>query len=454
MPRFQSKSSWPCAALLLAFSHQVACEPVGLLDDGDVGGSGEDDTGATEATEAGSELGDDSGASSSEGGGDSSSDGAEEGEGSSGEAEDSSGDGEEVDCDGFWQAATLFIRSQAELEATAGCTHVYGSLNLGACYTSDDDTGETGETGDAEGEETGEETGEDTGDDGDAPGLDDCDPDDPITDLSPLARLRVVTGALSIDRLEKVESIDVFGELTEVESMWITGNEALVTIDDFHALDGNLITLEISENPLLERVTGFEQVESIGREFKLYANRELRAFSGLQSLQSAGDVQITVVDKAETLEGFARELREVESLVIAGFAWESLSFPRLERVEGLIQISQARKLSSLEFAALEHAGELMLHNLRLVPRGDFPALETLGALHVLFLGFESLDGFSALSRVDGELNIVGNPNFDDDHARAFVEGLDAPGLVTIMDNGDGGLQSDYRVPLRFAVAAF
>ncbi len=166
--------------------------------------------------------------------------------------------------------------------------------------------------------------------------------------------------------------------------------------------------------------------------------------SFLSGLRSVGEF-LAITDSADlvSLDGLDDLERVDIGLVIEGNTQleSATSMTSLRRVEGPMHIFGNPALEQLEFAALEHAGTLVVGGNDALVSLDICALEFAGLLHIenndVLAGF----CFDALSQVDGRFRIAYNHALPTCAAQALLQDVgpaNVRGLVTIEGNDDSG----------------
>jgi hypothetical protein len=106
-----------------------------------------------------------------------------------------------------------------------------------------------------------------------------------ITTLSPITSIREIQGSLSIQYCSTLTQITDFQSLVSVTgSISIYFNQNLATIGGFSSLR-NVTNLQISQNPKLQRVTGFSGLSTISGYLEIDRNPSLYDISGFRLLQ-------------------------------------------------------------------------------------------------------------------------------------------------------------------------
>ncbi|MCY1019495.1 DUF7151 family protein [Pyxidicoccus sp. MSG2] len=194
--------------------------------------------------------------------------------------------------------------------------------------------------------------------------------------------------------------------------------------------------LDIVENPRLESLGAFGELEKVGGRVLLFNNAALTSLAGLEKLKTvASDV---VINDNDALLSVA-------------------ALSALERIGGRFEASDNNSMLTLELPALVHAGNIELHwNYQLETVGPMPSLEAVdgifsinsndklvgvtGMPRLVHLGgglglsgnalLEDLSGFSQLLRLQ-QLGVSSNNALT---SLAQLNGLRELGRLTVQDN--------------------
>ncbi len=110
-----------------------------------------------------------------------------------------------------------------------------------------------------------------------------------ITDLSPLANIKTITGGLTIRNNPNLLSLNGLTALTSIgELLNIQNNANLENINGFPALASIEESLNIQNNANLEEINGFPALTSIGTYLRFQNNSKLEEINGFPALTSIG----------------------------------------------------------------------------------------------------------------------------------------------------------------------
>ncbi|MFY0594501.1 hypothetical protein [Roseivirga sp.] len=258
--------------------------------------------------------------------------------------------------------------------------------------------------------------------------------DDPITDLSPLADLisvdlditiksSSITSLTGLNKLEEIlgdfriednnllSNLEGLGSLRSIGGDFrIFNNQSLIATNGINELSVVEGILDISFNPLLSNLTGFESVNSLS-ELRVYSNIGLMSLDGFERLNELGfGVFINQNPALESISGLSG-INSLKRLVIQA----------------------NEKLSSLD--GLQGITELESLDIALIPITDLSGLENLRSVSTeLVIGLASnlrnLDGLNNVNTVE-DLVISSNENLENIDA---LQSLNSSSRVVFINN--------------------
>ena len=244
--------------------------------------------------------------------------------------------------------------------------------------------------------------------------------DTKFKDLLGLENLEYVGGDLRIEQQDFNQEILIgLDSLVFVGGNLIYGdNEGPISLDLFHNLTqiGGSLIIENNNGPTifngLEKVRGFEQLESIGGQLKIKNHNRLDTINNFQNLTNIGgqllleenDVLASnhIFDELVSVGDTLRIINNPDLLIAE-------SFPNLQNISGSLMLTTAD--TYLSFDQLE-----TVHGIDIRESNNLLTLET----------------FDELNLVSGDLNIVENENLTT--VTGFNNLLDIKGTVRIFEN--------------------
>ena len=204
-------------------------------------------------------------------------------------------------CDG------AVVRSAADLDGLAGCTHVRGDLVIAA---------------------------------------------KDVVDLRPLASLWSVSGTLAVQGCARLESLRGLERLHTVGHLVVVGNPALQRLRGLDLLQG-ADGVSVVDNPRLRDLRGLERLEHL--DGVALVGNGLVTLRGLEQLESVGDLVIADHPRLIDVSALSR-LRSTENLALERtpmLAPRLGFFARLERVSGSLVLSESGGVSESEVQYLK-----------------------------------------------------------------------------------------------------
>ncbi len=226
-----------------------------------------------------------------------------------------------------------------------------------------------------------------------------------ITDLSPLANVKTITGYLQIrnnPNLLSLDGLNGFPALTSIgQYLYILNNAKLENISEFPALTSIGQTFYILNNANLENINGFSALASIGEYLTIQNNAKLKNINGFPVLASIGAfLRIETNAKLEEINGFP-------VLASIGTYLDIYNNAKLEEING--------------FPVLASIGAyLYISNTNLENINGFPTLASIGGY--LYISdnaqLQEINGFGSLASVDNYISI--NDNISLEKINGFV----------------------------------
>ena len=249
-----------------------------------------------------------------------------------------------------------------------------------------------------------------------------------LTELNAFASLRSVGDSLIIGLNASLTSISGFGALTRAGAALLIGgfvringvftrlgNPLLETVSGFGMLSSVGGDLYIRYNDALTSLPSFTSLRSVGRNLLIRNNAALTSVSGFASLSSVvGRLSISSNAALTSVSGFASLSSVVGRLSIGGDELTSVSgFGALRSVGGNLSIENNSEITSLpSFASLSSVGGglQIRNNDVLTSLPSFASLSSVGRSLTIGSNDELtfLPAFSSLSSVGGWLVISGN----------------------------------------------
>jgi len=125
---------------------------------------------------------------------------------------------------------------------------------------------------------------------------------DEISDIGPLSQLAKVTGDFEIINCQNLASINDI-ELNVIGNIRILENESLIEINGFTSTD-SLKTLNISENPVLNTVAGFDNLRIAMDSLHIYSNDSLKSIPSFNNLDFVDRIEIDENRTLSSVFGF------------------------------------------------------------------------------------------------------------------------------------------------------
>ena len=282
---------------------------------------------------------------------------------------------------------------------------------------------------------------------------------DALDDLSILAGLTRVGETLQIRHNRGDFSLQPLESLFRVgDSLLISENEDLTTIDHLNSLasigaDGEVdyvrgARLEITENPALLSIAGFDALHDLPGSLVITKLPELLSIEGFSSLEFLGNtIQIMEASQLHTLQAF-QNLREIGYHLMFQYLQELSSLAalsNLEHISGELGFLSLDSITTLaDFESLEHIGGLFLWlNDSIV---DLRGLENATELDFSFIvwsnpALESISALESLHTVHGQnFFILNNESLPHCEAEAFFDGITFTGdLADVRGNDESAL---------------
>ena len=293
-----------------------------------------------------------------------------------------------------------------------------------------------------------------------------------LTALPSMPALRSV-GFLNVQSNTRLVGFNAFNNLITAASLYITGNDALVSLPDFPALQQITGTLQIYSSALptlpsmpslqsagpidisgaaLSDVGGFPSLTSAA-SIKLSFSRNLRTVSGLRALTSVGALTfdtcalssvpgLNALRTAGTINiqyqsfvnftGFSALVTAADVLLYQNGGLVSLSaFQSLQQITGTLAISGNAITHMHDFDALISAGSIYLADLPATYCG-FNSITNVGTLGIQNNPrLVSLCGFQKLQQVSGSVDITSNLALI---SLAGLNALQSAGYLTLQFN--------------------
>jgi len=256
-----------------------------------------------------------------------------------------------------------------------------------------------------------------------------------LDELDGLPLVTRIEGNFEIFNANRPVTFSGFNQLTYVDTLFIFGNPGLIRLTGLNNVD-TLGYLSVSDNPALQELGGFDQLNTVLSNISLWNNNQVSAFgafnhlktvggrvdvngswladdlSGFQSLESVGDIlYIASAYKLTNLQGLGK-LRHIRGI---GLIWcDALTtLNGLDSLTGIgiFGINSCPKIT--DFTGLEHLKSvntaLIAFNCpALVNMNGLGGLDTLGDLYIENCAkLETLAGLGPIKTVD-TVSIVWN----------------------------------------------
>ena len=266
---------------------------------------------------------------------------------------------------------------------------------------------------------------------------------DEISDIGPLSQLAKVTGDFEIINCQNLASINDI-ELNVIGNIRILENESLIEINGFTSTD-SLKTLNISENPVLNTVAGFDNLRIAMDSLHIYSNDSLKSIPSFNNLDFVDRIEIDENRTLSSVFGF-NSLDTVQNVlqigdvpIISGF--NSLikggsifishtdirkieGFNNVERITGGLALGRITQEEPIEiFNKVKTIGFNLILG---VQGGEFNSLLKLeevqnNMINILECNFQNLDFLSNMKRMGGFKPFV---RIDDCPNLTDISGLD------------------------------
>jgi hypothetical protein len=274
---------------------------------------------------------------------------------------------------------TLTVESQAELDELSACEVIEGQLSIQA-------------------------------------------PD--VTNLSPLAALRLVTDEFSIYGATALESLAGLTQLEHVGSLAFLQNDALTDLrglETLRTIGGGVQVnrIAIDTNPKLGRISELSGASASVESVEIFGNPELTSLDGLPRVTSLRYLVVTAT-AVENLSAFS-SLVECDDLAIEGnSALTTLALDDLAASTQLI-VSSNTVLDRLSIPSLSTGGNVVVQGNTALREITFETLRTVDRLVIDGNpALTSLAGFDTLESAN-EMEIYGNASLP----QCLVDELDA-----------------------------
>jgi ELWxxDGT repeat protein len=241
-----------------------------------------------------------------------------------------------------------------------------------------------------------------------------------LADIGGLSEITYVEGSLLVKQTA-LTSLDAFSGLTSVgETLYVSGNSALTNINGLSGLAYIGQGLQIGDNDVLASIDGLSAITQATGSVEISGNRSLSSVRGLSSLLSVGRyLYVAGNDALVDLDGLQKLTSVAENLIIRNNAGlvdlDALS--ALKQIGGLEIVNNdsllnIKGLEALEI--LEISNVWLSENDKLSSLDGFPPVTTTADLYIEFNAIlTNVDALSFLSRVDGYVQISGNPALTD-----------------------------------------
>ncbi len=242
-----------------------------------------------------------------------------------------------------------------------------------------------------------------------------------LKDLSGLSNIHTILGNLAIHNNHKLTSIGTFGNLTTLNG-WLSihWNNSLYSINGFSKLTELGGNLAITSNPKLNNLNGLNTLTYIGGHLRIINNKSLQEISPLSKVSS------------------------VRSLMIKKSSLNSLDhLSSLTEIRGGLFIHNNPYLNNISGIAAAISGGLV--SLDILNNPNLDTIDGLENLTSVGIGVriinnpnvQNLDALSNLIRIYQYLDISNNPGLQS--ACGIIQLLEEPsavgGLITLKNNG-------------------
>ncbi len=261
-----------------------------------------------------------------------------------------------------------------------------------------------------------------------------------ITDLSPLSFLRVVTGVLTISQTS-LTSLTGLHNIDSIKSLVVTQNPILEHLTGLEGLRVVGDAFRLEQNAALQDLTGLQSLIGVNGLFSVKQNVALINFSGLENVYGIADFEVMQNQSLMTLEGLGNcknigkfrvqmnpQLKSLKGLPKLESIWNGLwvknchqlhtlgDFPELKRIMGTGWVVDSNQsiLSLGNFPLLDTIADnvSIRYNNKLTDLGQLPQLKYISAKLSIWNNdsLKTLSGWPSLSQVKNSISIMQNNN--------------------------------------------
>jgi hypothetical protein len=259
----------------------------------------------------------------------------------------------------------------------------------------------------------------------------------PVKSLEIFSELKRIGGTLNVTYCYNLEDLRGLENITEVFSAQIRNNDSLKSLQGLDNLKSVERTFNLGRNDVLVDIGAVRNLETIGWDFVLEGNPEIKNLSAFESLQSCS-VLIFTATALSDFQGLEK-LTELRTLMVRDnpMLRNFKGLDNLERIESSLTVYWNHQLQNLEgLSSLNYVGNefMFTENDALEHLDGLGILDSVGGvLNVSYnQKLSSLSGLNNLRFIGGGLTLTGNPVLQSFTGLGNVTNVD--GQIVIFEN--------------------